>query len=182
MLIYILIGVAALLAILVAVIATRPSDFRVSRSATFHAAPSAIFEHVNSLRNWKAWSPWAKLDPNATETHSGPASGVGSSFAWAGNNKVGEGKMTVIESQPGALVRLRIEFLKPMKATNTAEFSFLPQGTRTLVTWSMWGKNNFAGKAFGLFVNCDRMIGTDFEKGLASLKSISEQRDPVPTA
>ncbi len=170
----ILIAVAVIVVVFVIVVATRPDDFRVTRSATIAASPAVVFEQVNDFHKWDAWSPWAKLDPTCKNTFNGASAGVGAGFAWAGNKKVGEGRMTITESQPNNLIRIKLEFLKPFKATNTAEFTFTPQGNQTLVTWNMFGKNNFMSKAFGLFVNCDKMIGGDFEKGLAQLKAVAE--------
>ena len=174
MLVPILLGLAVLIALFIIVVAMRPSDFRVSRSAAIAAPPEQVFPHVNELRNWEAWNPWGKMDPNCKMTYDGPPAGVGASYAWAGNNKVGEGRNTITESKPNTLVRFRLEFAKPMKATNTAEFMFQPEGDQTIVTWTMSGKNNFVGKAFGLVVNCDKMIGGQFEQGLAQIKLLVE--------
>src|SRR5262249_10520255 len=132
------------------------------------------FPHVNNLREWKEWSPWAKMDPNAKETFEGPAAGKGAVMTWAGNRKVGEGSMTITESKTNNAVRFRLDFRKPMKPISTAEFTFTPEGRATKVTWSMSGHNNLIGKAMGLVMNCDKMVGGQFEKGLASLKSIAE--------
>jgi uncharacterized protein YndB with AHSA1/START domain len=173
MLIKILIALAAIIVVLLIVVALQPSDFRILRSAVIGAPPAAVFPHVNDLHLWEEWSPWAKLDPNAKSTFDGPPAGIGASMAWAGNNKVGEGRMTITESRPNDLIRFRLDFFKPMKATNDSEFTFKPQGNQTAVTWSMSGKNNFMGKAFGLIVNCDRMIGSKFEKGLAQLNTVA---------
>jgi uncharacterized protein YndB with AHSA1/START domain len=175
MLIKILIALAAILVVFVIIVAARPSDFRVTRSATLPASPEAVFAQVNDLHAWEAWSPWAKMDPTAKSTYEGPATGVGAAMSWAGNNKVGEGKMTITESKPNELIRFRLEFLRPFKATNIAEFTFKPEGNQTVVTWSMSGKNNFMFKAVGLFMNCDKMVGSEFEKGLANLKSVIEK-------
>jgi hypothetical protein len=152
----------------------RPADFRVSRSTTIAAPPGTVFPQVNELKKWEVWNPWGKIDPNMKLTYDGPASGVGASYAWTGNNQVGEGKMTITGSRPNESVKFRLEFLKPMAGVSDAEFSFKPQGNQTEVTWSMSGKNNFIAKAFGLFVNCDKMIGDQFEKGLADLKAVAE--------
>ena len=171
MLTKILLVIAALLVGLVVVIALRPADFRISRSALIAAPPEVTFAQVNDLHKWEAWSPWAKLDPAAKQTYEGPPAGTGASFAWDGNNKVGAGKMTITDSRPSEFVRLRLEFLKPFKAVNTAELTFAPEGQQTRVTWTMSGKNNFMSKAVGLVINCDKMVGGDFEKGLASLNS-----------
>lgn len=156
------------------VVALQPSDFRVSRSAKMAAPPETVFAQVNDFHQWQAWSPWAKLDPNAKFSYSGPASGPGAVFRWAGNNEIGEGAMTILESKPGELIRIQLDFLKPMSGTSTAEFTFRPEADQTSVTWSMFGKNNFIAKAMGLFMNCDEMIGGQFEKGLAQMKSVVE--------
>jgi len=161
--------------LLLVVIAGQPDEFRMSRAAKISASPEKIFPHVNELKKWDAWSPWAKIDPDCKITYAGPAAGVDASHAWIGNRKVGEGKMTVTESVPSSLIRLRLEFLKPFKATNMAEFRFMAEGGQTLVTWSMTGKSNFFFKIFGLFMDCDTMAGKDFEKGLASLKGVAEK-------
>lgn len=168
----ILIALAILILVFVIIVLTRPDDFRVSRSATIPAPAAAVFEQVNDLHKFQDWSPWAKIDPNCKVTYDGPPAGVGASFAWAGNKDVGEGRMTVIESKPGELVRLKLEFLKPFKATNTADFNYKSADDQTEVTWSMYGKNNFMMKAVGLFIDCDKMVGPDFEKGLANLKTV----------
>ena len=165
----------AIVAVLLFVIVTgQPDEFTVMRSVKIAAAPLKVFPHVNELKNWDAWSPWAKLDPNCKMTYVGPPDGVDASYSWAGNKKVGEGKLTITESQSSSLIRLRLEFLKPFNATNAAEFKFTPEGGQTLVTWSMTGKNNFFFKVFGLFMDCDTMVGKDFEKGLASLRVVAE--------
>ena len=170
----IFIAIAAIIVIFIIIVAVQPEEFRVTRSAGIAAPPGTIFPHVNDLHQWEAWSPWAKMDPACKYTFEGPPAGTGAISAWAGNKKVGEGRMTITESRANELIRLRLEFLKPFKATNTTEFTFKVEGNRTLVTWSMSGKNNFFFKAFGLFVNCDKMIGGDFEKGLSQMKSAVE--------
>jgi Polyketide cyclase / dehydrase and lipid transport len=179
-LIDILIGVAVLLAVLLAilfiVVSRRPGEFRIERSATMAAPPDRVFAQVNDLHNWQAWSPWAKLDPSATETHEGAASGAGAIMSWNGNKKVGAGRMTIVDSKPHEFVRLKLEFFRPMRATNTAEFTFRPANGGTAVHWSMTGVNGFMGKAFCMIVNMDKMIGADFEKGLSGIRSIVETK------
>src|SRR2546425_3483465 len=138
----ILIVLGLIVVVFVVVVSLRPANFRVTRSATITAPPGEVFALVNDLHKFQDWSPWAKIDPNCKLTYDGPPAGVGASFAWAGNKDVGEGRMTIIESKPGELVRFRLEFLKPFKATNTAEFDFKSAGNQTEVTWSMFGKNN----------------------------------------
>ena len=174
MLVKILIGLALLVVLLVVVIAVQPSEFRITRTATVAAPPSAVFAQVNDFHKWEAWSPWAKLDPAVRNTFEGAPAGPGAVFAWAGNNKVGEGRMTITESRPNELVRIKLEFMKPFAATNTAEFTFKPEGDRTAVTWSMFGHNNFMGKAVCLVMNMDKTLGGEFDKGLAAMKSVAE--------
>jgi hypothetical protein len=170
----ILIVVAAVVIVFVVVVGTRSSDFRVSRTATISAPAAAVFAQVNDLHQWEAWSPWEKMDPALKRTFAGPSAGTGASYSWVGNKKAGEGRMTITESRPGELVRIKLEFLKPFKATHTAEFNFKPEGNQTVVTWGMFGTNNFMAKAFHLVMDFDKMIGGDFERGLAQMKSVAE--------
>ena len=170
----ILLALAFVAILFITVVAGRPDEFIVTRSTQISAPPEKIFPHVNDFHKWEAWSPWAKMDPACKYSYSGAAAGVGAGFAWDGNKKVGAGGMTIIESAPNDLIRIKLEFLKPFKATNTAEFTFKFAGNQTAVTWSMSGKNNFFFKAFGLFLNCDDMVGKDFAKGLAAIKSVVE--------
>lgn len=172
----ILVGIVVVIAALVAFIAMQPAEFSVSRSASFAAPAPAVFAQVNELRKWKAWSPWAKKDPNAKEGYDGPAAGTGASMSWAGNNEVGEGRMTIMESRPNALVRFKLEFFKPFAATNSAVFTFKEEGSRTTVDWTMRGENNFIGKAMCLVFDMDKMVGGDFEAGLAGIKAIVEKK------
>ncbi len=158
------------------VVAMQPSDYRVSRSVTVAAPAAAVFPQVNEIKKWEPWSPWMKLDPNATSKYEGPAAGVGAAMIWAGNNEVGEGMMTITESKANELVRFHLDFYKPMAGAGDAEFAFRPEGNGTTVTWTMTGKNNFIGKAFCLIMNMDKMIGGNFEKGLADLKAIAEAK------
>ncbi len=154
--------------------AKQPTDFKITRTDRISAPASAIFPHVNNLKLWDAWSPWAKLDPNAKNAFEGPSEGVGAKMSWAGNSKVGVGNMTIMESRSDEYVQFKLEFQKPMQATNKAEFTFTPEGGQTSVTWTMTGTNNFMGKVMGLIMNCDKMVGGQFEKGLADLKAIAE--------
>ena len=170
----ILIALAAIVVVFVVVVAMQPSEFRVVRSAKISAPAPAVFAQVNDFHKWEAWSPWAELDPAAKNSFEGPSAGTGAIFRWAGNKEVGEGGMTITESRPSDLIRIKLEFLKPFEATNTTEFTFRPEGDQTAVTWSMAGKNNFIAKAMCLFMNMDKMVGGQFEKGLASIKSIVE--------
>ncbi len=174
MLKFILIGLALVIIALAVVVAMQPDDFRVTRSATVSAPATAVFTQVNDLHKWEAWNPWQKKDPAMRLTFSGPPAGPGASYSWAGNKEVGEGRLTITESRPGELVRLKLEFTKPFAATNTAEFTFRPEGDKTAVTWSMEGKNNYLAKALHLVMNMDKMVGGEFEKGLADMKVAAE--------
>ena len=176
MILKMLIGVVIVLAALAAYIATRPTDFAITRSATYAAAPGAVFAQVNELKKWEGWSPWAKKDPQAKSTYAGPAAGTGASMSWAGNNEVGEGRMTIVDSVPNQLVRFKLEFFKPFAATNDAQFAFKTEGGKTTVTWTMTGQNNFIAKAMCLVFDMDKMVGGDFEKGLAGIGSIVEAK------
>ena len=174
MLLPVLVAAAILAILFLIVIAGQPDEFNLMRSARISAPPEKIFPHVNSLRAWDAWSPWARLDPDAKNSFEGPEAGVGSVMSWSGNRKIGAGRMTITESRANERVGFSLEFLKPFKATNTAEFVFRRNGNQTEVVWSMSGKSNFFFKVFGLFVDCDKMAGKDFEKGLAQMKSLVE--------
>ena len=169
-----LIGIAVVIIGFLVVVALQPADYRVARSITMSASPAVVFPHVNELKKWAAWNPWEKLDPNMKMTYAGPEAGVGASYSWVGNSDVGEGKMTITGSKPNESIQFKLEFFKPMAGVSDTEFTFKPQGNQTEVTWSMTGKNNFIGKAMCLFMNMDKMIGGQFEKGLADLKSIAE--------
>jgi hypothetical protein len=170
----ILLGVLVLLLGFLGFAASRPDTYRVERSATIEAPAVAVFEQIDDLRAWPAWSPWDKLDPGMEKAYSGPPRGVGSSYSWKGNEKVGEGKLAITESEAPTRVACRLEFIKPFSSVAQTEFRLVPAGTFTTVTWSMQGQNNLMGKVFGLFMDMDSAIGADFEKGLASLKQVAE--------
>ena len=168
--------VAGLVLVFVVIVASQPSHFRVARSTTILAPSEAAYEQVIDFQKWAAWSPWDKVDPSMKRTYGGAATGVGATYAWVGNSDIGEGKMTIVEARPGQLVRIKLEFYKPMEGVSEATFAFKPDGDRTAVTWSMEGENNFIAKAFCLFMNMDRMIGGEFEKGLKDLKALAESK------
>lgn len=159
---------------LIAFISLQPDKFRVSRSASMTAPPEVIFRQINDFHNWEQWSPWAKIDPNATTQFDGSPLGVGSTFSWSGNKEVGVGRMTIVESRQDERLRIKLEFEKPMKATNDVDFVLQPSGDQTDVTWSMAGRNNFIGKAMNLVMNCEKMVGGRYEQGLSNLKTIVE--------
>ena len=170
----ILIAVGIIVVVFVIIVAMQPADYRVVRSASMSAPAPAVFAQVNDFHNWEAWSPWAKRDPAMKQTYEGSVAGTGAIYTWTGNKEVGEGRMTLTESRPSELIRINLEFIKPFASSCTTEFTFKPEGDQTGVTWSMAGKNNFIAKAFCMFMNMDKMIGGDFEQGLAKMKSVVE--------
>ena len=170
----ILIALAAIILIFVGVVALQPSEFHVERSTAISAPQEGVFTQVNDFKKWESWSPWAKLDPQAKVAFEGPPSGEGTVMTWSGNDNVGEGKMTLIESRPDDLVRIKVDFVKPFEGSSASQFTFKPDGDRTAVTWSMDARHNFLEKAFCLIMNGKKMVGDDMEKGLAQMKSVAE--------
>ncbi len=175
MLVTILGVIAALIVVLVIVIAMRPADFRIERKATINAPAERVFALVNDFHEWTKWSPWEQRDPNLKREYSGPSAGPGASYHWVGNNQVGEGRMTITDSQPARSIRITLEFLKPFAATNTTDYTFTPNGSGTEVSWAMTGQNNFMMKAMHMVMNMDKMLGADFDKGLAAMKVAAEK-------
>ena len=169
-----LLVIVGLLAALACVIAVQPPEYQVTRSATIQAPANVVFDQINDFHKWEAWSPWGKLDPAMKTTYTGPAAGTGASYAWVGNKDVGEGRMTILESRPTEFVRIRLEFIAPFASVANTEFSVKPEGNSVAVTWMMSGEKNFLSKAMGLVQSMDKMIGPDFERGLAQLKSVAE--------
>lgn len=167
-------GIVLAIAAFCVVVALEPEDLKITRTATIGVAPDKVFEQVNDFHKWEAWSPWAKLDPAMKTTYSGPASGVGAAYSWIGNDDVGEGKMTITQSHSNEHIAIDLEFIKPLAAKNLTKFIFKPEGDKTNVTWTMAQKNNFVMKAFCLVMDMDKLVGADFEKGLAQLKTVSE--------
>ncbi len=166
--------VAALIAILLAVIASRPEAFRIERKTTINAPADIVFAQINDFHKWAAWSPWEKLDTSMKKTYSGPESGKDAKYEWVGNDKVGSGAMTITDSAAPKTVGIKLEFKTPWEATNQTTFTVSPAGAGSEVSWVMEGKNNFGAKAFGLFMNMDQLVGADFEKGLAEMKTVAE--------
>ena len=170
----ILIVLAVVAVVFLIVVAMQPAQYRVARSATVAAPAQAVFAQVNDFHKWEAWNPWGKIDPAMKHSYEGAPAGTGAIYTWVGNKDVGEGRMTIIESRPSDLIRIKMEFFKPFAGNSIAEFTFKPKGNQTAVTWSMTGENNFMAKAIHLFINMDKMIGGQFEKGLAQIKSLVE--------
>jgi uncharacterized protein YndB with AHSA1/START domain len=171
----VLLVVAAGIIGVLAFAATKPDIFRVQRSASIKAPADRIFGLITDLRGWRAWSPYEKRDPEMTRNYSGADKGKGAAYAWDGNRNVGAGRMEIIDVAPPSKVVIKLEFLRPFKANNTAEFVMEPKGDATTVTWAMHGPNKFIGKVMGIFIDMDKMIGKDFEDGLANLKTIAEK-------
>lgn len=149
------------------------TGFTVSRSVAVAARPAAVRALVDDLRRWQKWSPWEDLDPSLQRTFTGPDAGVGARYAWSGNRKAGVGSMEIVSSTPDA-VGIRLEFLKPWRATNDVQFTFVPEDGGTRVTWSMSGTSTGLAAIFARFLNYEKLIGPDFEKGLARLKELAE--------
>ena len=154
--------------------ATKPDDFRVTRSLAIKAPPDKIFALINDLHGWGAWSPYEKRDPDMKRTFSGAPSGKGAVYEWDGNKNVGKGRMEIIDTAPPNKVVVKLDFLKPFEGHNTAEFTMVPQGDATNVTWGMYGPSPYVAKVMGTFMNMDKLIGKDFETGLANLKALAE--------
>ena len=170
----ILIALAAIIAVFLIVVTLQPSEFKVERSAKISAPPPAVFDQVNDFHKWEAWSPWAKLDPNAKVSFEGPPSGTGTIMTWDGNDKVGQGKMKLTESKPDELVKIDVDFVRPFEGSSTSQFAFKPEGDQTAVTWTMESHHNFLAKAMCLVFNGKKMMQGEMDKGLANMKSVVE--------
>jgi len=181
MLIKVLLAVVGLLVLLIAIAATRPSDYRVERRLEIAAPTDVVFASLNDLHRFEGvlvlfGEPWDSLDPNMQKSFGGSAVGVGQTYAWDSKKDAGKGRMTIEESAPSQSVRIKLEFEKPMKSTSISSFTLAGTSTGTAVTWTMEGKHNFVGKAMSVFMNMDKMLGGDIEKGLARLKTASERQ------
>jgi uncharacterized protein YndB with AHSA1/START domain len=166
--------VAALVAALLIYVANRPTDFAIRREATIAAPADKVYPLIADFHAWANWSPYEKRDPAMAKTYSGPASGLGSVYEWDGNNQVGSGRMEVTEAAAPSRLVLDLRFFKPMKGHNQAVFTLEPVDGQTRVIWAMTGKYGFPAKLMGIFLNMDKMIGTDFAAGLADLKTVAE--------
>jgi uncharacterized protein YndB with AHSA1/START domain len=166
--------VVIVVAIIVAA-SLRPADFTVQRSSVVAARPEKIYPLLADFREWPAWSPWEKLDPAMKRTLSGAAEATGAVYAWQGSRKVGAGRMEIREAAPPSKVVIQLDFLRPFEAHNVTEFTLAPRADATEVRWSMRGPSNFMMKLMGLFTDMDKMIGKDFETGLANLKAVAER-------
>ena len=170
----IVLAVAALLAYAGA----RPDTFRLERSIHIDATIVQVAEQIDDFRQWQAWSPWEHIDPSLQRTFSGAEAGVGAVYEWSGTGKAGAGRMEIVEMRTGSeggLITIKLDFLKPFKASNTAEFLMVPTDTGTDLTWAMFGPSPFVSKLMGVFMDFDKMVGKDFEVGLVALKRNAEQ-------
>jgi uncharacterized protein YndB with AHSA1/START domain len=167
--------IVALLCAVLVYAATKPDTFTVQRMATIKAPPERIYPLITDFHSWSAWSPYEKMDPDMKRGYSGAAAGKGAVYTWDGNNKVGKGRMEIVETSAPSKVDIKLDFLKPMRSQNATEFTLVPKGDSTTVTWMMRGPNMYIGKVMSVFVNMDHMIGKDFETGLANLKAIAEK-------
>jgi hypothetical protein len=172
---YAAIALAVALVTLLVYAANKPDTFSVRRSTSIGAPPERIFPLINNLRAMNTWIPFLEPDPNAKLDYSGPESGPGAAHSWTGNRQVGEGRIEIADTQPPSMVTLKLDMLKPMKAANTVMFTLQPNGGGTIVTWAMSGHQPLIAKVMNVFINCDKMVGDQFEKGLAKLKAIAER-------
>ena len=172
---YIGIAVVVIIAAVLALAAPRPDTFRVERSTTIKAPPEKVYALIDDFHQWQQWSPWERLDPAMKRQHGGAAKGKGALYGWEGNKEVGKGQMEITEATPPSRVVIKLDFLAPFEAHNTAEFVLVPQGDATTVTWAMFGPNLFIGKVMSLFASMDSLVGKDFERGLANLKAVAEK-------
>ena len=171
--------IAVVLAIAIAIVlilaATRPDTFGVQRAAIVEAPPEKIFPLINDFRQWGSWSPYEHKDPAMKRTFSGTPRGAGAVYAWEGDKNVGKGRMEILEASAPSKIVIKLDFFTPFEAHNTAEFTMLPQDDATRVTWRMHGPAPFMAKIMHVFINIDKMVGKDFEAGLASLKRLAEK-------
>ena len=166
--------VLAIIAIL-AIAATKPNNFVVQRTTDVAAAPETVFALINDFHKWRDWSPWEGLDPDLKRKMSGAESGRGAVYEWNGNKKVGSGRMEIVEAAVPNKIAIKLDFLRPFEAHNMAEFTVVPQGQTSRVNWAMRGPSTFMTKVMQTVMNFDKMIGKDFEKGLANLKATAER-------
>ncbi len=173
-LIYVALGLTVLIGVILAVASTRVDSFRTARTQRIEAPPAKLFPLINDLRAMNTWNPYALREPSGTNVYRGPASGPGAANEFA-TSKSGTGNIEILEAVPPSKVVLRLQMIKPFKADNRVEFTLVPHGSATDVTWAMSGKQPLLAKAMTLFIDCDKMVGRDFEEGLRNLKGIAER-------
>lgn len=170
------IALVTIVALILLYATTKPSNFRVERGIDIKSSPANIFSQIDNLQNWSKWSPYEAMDPNMKKTFAGADRGKGASVSWEGNSKVGKGSMVITDSLEPHKIILKLNMKEPMKALNTVEFTLEEKGGVTHVSWEMFGSRNYFGKLMSIFVDCDKMIGADFEAGLENLKAVSEKK------
>ena len=170
----ILIGLVLIIAIVCVIASFQSDDMNITRTATSTAPPQTVFKIVNDFRQWDSWSPWSKLDPNLKKSLEGPPEGVGAIYKWSGNNEVGEGSTTLVESRPNEKIAMKLAFVRPFEGSSDVQFTFTPEGTGTKIIWAMQSKKPFIGKIMSLFMDCEKMCGDQFLEGLANLKRVAE--------
>ncbi len=167
--------VIVLIVALLVYAATRPDTFRLQRETEINASPEKVFTRIDDFHNWVAWSPWENIDPALKRTYSGASSGLGAVYEWEGNKKVGKGRMEITDAAPAFKITIKLDFLKPFEAHNITEFTLHARGDSTQIEWAMSGPSPFISKLMTMFFSMDKMVGKDFEAGLANLKRIAEQ-------
>jgi hypothetical protein len=172
----VLLGLVVIATVLVALALTRPDTFEVRRTIVVNAPPAKLAGYLNDFRQWTVWSPWERLDPAMRRTYSGPPRGQGAVYAWSGNDKVGEGRMEIVDDGAPTRIVIDVDFVKPFASQAQTVFELTPQGAGTVVTWTMSGPTPFISKLVGLFASMDDMIGDDFDEGLRQLKAAAEGR------
>ncbi|MCZ8182366.1 MAG: SRPBCC family protein [Beijerinckiaceae bacterium] len=172
---FLLLALAGAVLALVLIASRKPDTFRIERRIVLDAGPEAIFPYLDSLESWQLWSPWARKDPAMRTTYGPSRAGTGASMGWDGNGKVGKGNMSIVESRPHEAVVYRLEFEKPFRATNRARFTLKPVDGGTELVWTMEGPAPLVSKIMDLLMNMDRMVGRDFEAGLANLRALVER-------
>lgn len=170
----ILVGVLAVLAVCVVAVlayaATKPDNFRYERSTVIAASPETIYPYLNDLKLGQTWSPFEDLDPDMERNLSEQTSGEGASYAWSGDSNAGEGKITIVDSVPNERVTLDLDFVRPMEGHSTVDYILQPEGDGTKMIWAMHGEQPYIGKLMSVFIDCEKMIAENFEKGFANLK------------
>jgi uncharacterized protein YndB with AHSA1/START domain len=162
-------------AVVLVLAATKPDTFRVQRTTSIKAPPEKIFPLINDFAHWGSWSPYEKKDPAMKRTRSGAANGKGAVYEWDGDKNVGRGRMEITDTSPPSKIVIKLDFIKPFEGHNIAEFTMVPQGDSTNVTWAMYGPTPYFAKIIHVVFNMDSMVGNDFETGLASLKTLTEK-------
>ncbi len=173
-----LLSIVGLLIVVIVILlvyaSTKPNDFRYERSIVIQAPPEKVYPLISDFHTWAQWSPWEKIDPSMKKTYSGPANGIGTVYEWEGNKDIGKGRMEIRDANSPSKIVIKLDFLAPFEAHNTAEFTLVKSGDSTQVTWVMFGKNIFFSKIMGIFLNMEAMIGKQFETGLINLKRLGE--------